>query len=186
MPKKIGDNQPFRVSCNSNRVRKEIRISCTLSSGVSKPVVMDFLEDLEKNYLDLSTGHIKFDVKTNDRKLRKGAKVANAETAGGQHVEHDYEITKMNHENGEFSMFSPNSQVTGTFGCFPYRAQVETKVDFKVLEQVGGGTKVDAQLILTFPNKRGAFVANTIGTGSTWRKHFEEELTNASKIMTRS
>ena len=86
--------------------------------------------------------------------MRKGAKVANAEMAGGQYVEHDYEITKMNHKNGEFSMFSPNSQVKGTFSHFPYKAYVATKVDFKVLEQVDGGTKVDAQLILTFQTKR--------------------------------
>lgn len=146
---------------------------------------MNFLENLAERYLDLSIGHRKFEVNTQDKKLKKGVEIENEETAKGQYVKHKYKVERIDKEKGEFSMFSKHSKVTGKFLCFPYKKEFGTTVDFNVLEN-GNETDVNSKLTLHFKSKVDVFMAKLLGTDKIWRNHFEEELTNASKIINKA
>lgn len=160
-------------------INNKIVIDCYLKSDLKKPQVAGFLKNLKDEYLNLSTGHIKFDVKTKDGTIAKNALIENEEQAGGQYVKHEYTVTNFDEEKCELDMESPQSKVLGNFLCKSYETEVKTKVQFHFKEE----DVFHSKLSLKFAGKVNLFLALMVGTKKIWQNHFREEIAKGAKIM---
>lgn len=157
----------------------EIEINCYLKSDLKKPQVSGFLKNLQNEYLNLHTGHIKFDVKTMDGKIVTNSLIKNEEQAGGQYVKHEYKVLCFDEEKCEMNMESPHSKVFGRFLFKNYQTEVATTVEFKFSED----DVFHSKLILKFKNKIDLISALIVGTKKIWREHFEQEISRGGEIM---
>ena len=162
-----------------NLLNNEIEIDCYLKSDLKKPQVGNFLKNLKDEYLNLSTGHVKFDVKTPSGTIAKNALIENEEHAGGQYVKHEYKVTNFDEEACKLDMESPHSKVSGNFLCKSYETEVQTKVQFNFTQK----DVFHAKLNLKFAGKADLISALMVGTEKTWRNHFGEEIAKGAEIM---
>jgi hypothetical protein len=160
-------------------IERSIVCESSMSADDQSPAkIYYFLKHLDRYYLNLSKGHKKFYV-TNASHLGIGATIEVEETAGNQHVKHNYQAVKA--IKNKYIMLVSDPTTVNVLGFLNFR--LKTSVEFKIQQSGIGNTILSTRLILEFNNKVEKLLANLIKTQEIWENHLKEELENGLKII---
>ncbi|WP_138995197.1 SRPBCC family protein [Larkinella sp. C7] len=145
--------------------------------------VFHLLLNLDRCYLDLSTGHRKFDI-LNGGPLKVNSTILCEEVAGNQEVFHTYVVEQLIENQLLYYVSKPSISYVNGQRKRPIKST--TYVQFELDAIAATQTRVRATIVIQFSSGVTKFLAQLTGTRKLWQAHVREETDNLKKVVERS